>query len=59
MQLHHITAGGSTDHACAYILFGFVERTYVARILVVVDDLCAVRHGLLLTSRWNRSQNLN
>ncbi|MNL43035.1 hypothetical protein D3C87_1655260 [compost metagenome] len=44
LQLHHVAAGRGADHAGAHRVVVLVERTDVARIFIVVENLVAVRH---------------
>jgi hypothetical protein len=44
LQLHHVAAGRRADHAGADGLVALLERTDVARILVVLDNFFAVCH---------------
>src|SRR4051812_8232837 len=48
LQLHHVAASRRTDQAGADILGILVERSDVARVLVVVDQLFAIGHDVLL-----------
>mmetsp|Transcript_15032 Transcript_15032/g.35474 ORF Transcript_15032/g.35474 Transcript_15032/m.35474 type:complete len:690 (-) Transcript_15032:2922-4991(-) len=48
LQLHHIAAGRRADHAGADVLITVVELADVAGVLVVVNDLVAVGHVVLL-----------
>src|SRR6266566_4608185 len=46
LQPHHVAAGRRADHAGADVIVGLVERADVARVLVVVQYLVAVCHGV-------------
>ena len=44
LQAHHVAAGGRADQARADVRVALVERADVLGVLVVLDDLRAVRH---------------
>jgi hypothetical protein len=48
LQFHHVAASRGADHAGADAAIALVERTDVARILVVINDLAAVCHVISL-----------
>ena len=48
LELHHVPALGSADDAGSDILGLLVQRADVAGVVVVVDDLVAVCHDLVL-----------
>src|SRR4029077_16001883 len=52
LQLHDVAASRRADQPGADVLGTLVERPDVAGILVVIDQLFAVSHDCLLSSRW-------
>src|SRR5437016_290654 len=53
LQPHHVAAGGRADEPGPDVRVVLVQRPYVSRVLVVIQDLVAVRHfGLLALARY-------
>ena len=48
LQFHHVAASRRADEARADAFVVLIERTDIAGILVVIDDLVAVSHGSVL-----------
>src|SRR5438477_1775848 len=50
LQPHHVPAGGRADEPGPDVRVVLVQRPYVSRVLVVIQDLVAVRHFVSLLS---------